>query len=90
MHAGWGRDLQIAETELLRVNMESEGDGASSVVSVHWYNMRSMTVHETMVEQSWTRAGRHFVLTDARVLDGDPRLFRERESSEEAAGKSSE
>ena len=77
MHAGWGRDVQIAETELLRVNMETEGDGASSMVSVRWYNMSSMTVHETMVEQTWLRAGRHFMLTDARVVDGDSRLFRE-------------
>lgn len=74
-HQRWGRDVQVADTELLRVRIDDESGNATSLVAVRWYSMRTMTLHQTTMEQSWERAGRHFVLTDESIVEGDERIL---------------
>ena len=88
-HQAWGRDIHVADTELMRVNLDEDGDRATSLVAVRWYSMRTMTLHQSMVEQSWQRAGRDFVLTDESVVSGATGILVERPSgdSDAAEGK---
>jgi len=74
-HERWGRDVQVADTELLRVRIDDDGGRATSVVAVRWYSMRTMTLHQSTVEQSWERAGRYFILTGENIVEGDNRIF---------------
>jgi len=81
-HQAWGRDVHVADTELMRVNLAEDGERATSLVAVRWYSMRTMTLHQSMVEQSWERAGRDFVLTDESVVSGATGILVETPSEE--------
>lgn len=81
-HQAWGRDIQVADTELMRVNLDEDGERATSLVAVRWYSMRTMTLHQSMVEQSWQRAGRDFILTNESVVSGATGILVERPAAE--------
>ena len=74
-HGRWGGEVQVADTELLRVRIDDEDGSATSLVAVRWYSMRTMTLHQSTLEQNWERAGRYFILTSEDVVGGDERIF---------------
>ena len=55
--------------------MNPDSDGATSLIAVSWYDQRTMTLHGTVLEQTWTRLDDHYVLESERIVDGDERLL---------------
>jgi hypothetical protein len=71
----WGRRIQIADSDMTHLKLDDDKDKATSLVAVSWYDYATMTVHQTLVQQHWKRVDIRYMLTDERVLDGDPALL---------------
>lgn len=76
-HLRWGRDIQIADSEILAVdaNTEEDGTGASSRVAVRWYDQNTMVISQTVIRQSWQKHKQTFLLTNESVESGHPELL---------------
>ncbi|MDD9944938.1 MAG: hypothetical protein OXU20_28100 [Myxococcales bacterium] len=73
-HSGWGERLQLADSDVVQVDMTGENT-ATAVVSYSWYNLGTMTLHTTVVQQRWVRTNEAFVLVDEVVVKGDGSLL---------------
>lgn len=76
-HMHWGRDIQIADTEILGMNPQTdeEGAGAYSRVAVRWYDQRTMVLASTVIRQTWQKHKQAFLLTNESVESGHPGLL---------------
>ncbi len=76
-HMRWGRDIQIADTEILGMNPETddEGQGAFSRVAVRWYDQSTMVLANTVIRQTWQKHKQTFVLTNESIESGHPGLL---------------
>jgi hypothetical protein len=76
-HVRWGRDIQIADTEILGMNPETdeEGTGAFSRVAVRWYDQSTMVLANTVIRQTWQKHKQTFLLTSESVESGHPGLL---------------
>jgi hypothetical protein len=85
----WGRDIRIADTELMAIKVKDSKQEASSFVAFRWYDERHMTLHQTTLKQRWKhhRDAGGFVLVEEEVLDG-PSIFSS--DDEEEAGSESD
>lgn len=91
-HQDWHRELQIADAEVVHVEMGEDRGRAKARVTFRWYDMRTMLISETTLEQRWRRTVRGFVLDSEEVTEGNARLMRipedvreEIETAEQAA-----
>ena len=93
-HMRWGRDIQIADSEILGMNphTDDEGEGAFSRVAVRWYDQDTMVLANTVVRQTWKKHKQTFLLTNESVESGHPGLLviPEAEQSGGAAPKQEE
>lgn len=76
-HMRWGRDVQIADSEILGMNPETdeEGKGAFSRVAVRWYDQSTMVLANTVIRQTWQKHKQTFILTNESVESGHPGLL---------------
>jgi hypothetical protein len=74
-HQRWGTDIQLADTEVVNIQLTSDAKSASAFVSYSWYAMADMTLHETTLRQLWKATNNHFALASESVVRGDPRLL---------------
>ncbi len=76
-HVRWGRDIQIADSEILAVNAHTEDDGSGAVsrVAIRWYDHETMVIAQTIVRQSWQKHKQTFLLTNESVESGHPGLL---------------
>ncbi len=76
-HMRWGRDIQIADTEILGMNPETddEGQGAFSRVAVRWYDESTMVLANTVIRQTWQKHKQTFLLTNESIESGHPGLL---------------
>jgi len=76
-HLRWGRDIQIADSEILGVDAhtEEDGTGASSRVAVRWYDQETMVIAQTIIRQSWRKHKQTFLLTSESIESGHPDLL---------------
>ena len=74
-HYQWHERMQIADSEVLHVQIGEDRAEATSTVSVRWYDQRTMLLAETVLIQKWKRVGRSYVLVEERVGHGDGRLM---------------
>jgi len=76
-HMRWGRDIQIADTEILGMNPETdeEGAGAFSRVAVRWYDQSTMVLANTVIRQTWQKHKQTFLLTNESIESGHPGLL---------------
>ncbi|MGB5811966.1 MAG: hypothetical protein WBG86_15610 [Polyangiales bacterium] len=76
-HLRWGREIQIADSEILAVDAKTEDDGtgASSRVAVRWYDQNTMVISQTVIRQSWQKHKQTFLLTSESVESGHPELL---------------
>ena len=76
-HLRWGRDIQIADTEILGMNpkTDDEGQGAFSRVAVRWYDQSTMVLANTVIRQTWQKHKQTFLLTSESVESGHPGLL---------------
>jgi hypothetical protein len=76
-HMRWGRDIQIADTEILGMNphTDEEGEGAFSRVAVRWYDESTMVLANTVIRQTWQKHKQTFLLTNESIESGHPGLL---------------
>lgn len=74
-HHDWHEGMQIADSEIVHVQVGEDKEDAKAFIKVRWYDQRTMLVSETTLEQKWKKAGRNFVLIAEEVRAGDPRLI---------------
>jgi len=76
-HMRWGRDIQIADTEILGMNPQTdeEGQGAFSRVAVRWYDESTMVLASTVIRQIWQKHKQTFLLTNESIESGHPGLL---------------
>lgn len=74
-HRHWGSAVQVADTEIVHMEVANGSESAISVVAYSWYATESMTLHASLVRQRWTREGQGFALISETVIDGDARLL---------------
>lgn len=74
-HQAWGSDIQLADTEIVHLQIASDNEQASAIVTYSWYAMDTMTLHVTTIRQHWAARSGGFALTSESVIKGDPRLL---------------
>lgn len=74
-HRLWGSEIQLADTEVLNIQIASDAKQASAFVSYSWYAMKDMTLHETTLQQQWSAHNSTFTLSSEVVVRGDPTLL---------------
>lgn len=75
LHRDWGRGLQIADHDIVGMNLADDGSTAVSTVRVSWYRMDSLRLRESYVEQRWKKDRGNFYLVAEEVDQGDEGLF---------------
>ena len=74
-HRRWGRSIKLADGEVLSVEFSPERDSAEAIVTYSWYDLETMTLHDTVVRQHWQENEDFYGLSGETVIGGDPRLF---------------
>lgn len=74
-HQAWGSDIQLADTEIVHLQIAPDNEQASAIVTYSWYAMDTMTLHVTTIRQHWAARSGSFALTSESVIKGDPRLL---------------
>jgi hypothetical protein len=75
-HERWGTDIQLADTEVMNIQLASDAKNASAFVTYSWYAMTDMTLHETTLRQLWKSHNNTFALASESVVRGDPSLLK--------------
>lgn len=89
-HQRWSSQIQIADVELMRIEMARGEDRADIVVGLSWYSYETMELRQTIVRQRWRRdEGGSYVLRSEEVLGGDPALLGREPREAEAEAQSS-
>ncbi len=83
-HYDWHRTLQIADTEVVGVEVGDDRDHATSFVTVRWYGHDTMLLAETTLQQSWRRTLNGYLLIAEEVSEGNDRLLEVPERMREA------
>jgi hypothetical protein len=74
-HAHWGNEVQLADSEVLQIEMQPGGESAIAMISYEWYMTEAMTLHQSVVRQRWSQAGEGYALISELVVQGDGRIF---------------
>ena len=74
-HQSWGSEIQLADSEILNVQIAPGNEHANALITYSWYAMDSMTLHETTVRQRWAALGGNYALVSETVVKGDARLL---------------
>lgn len=80
-HQHWGGSVQVADTEIVHMEIANGAESAISVIAYSWYATESMTLHTSLVRQRWAAEGQSFLLISEAVIDGDLRLLDKNASS---------
>ncbi len=71
----WGRQFRIADTELVRLDIDSEQEQAIAFMAISWYRIDQMTLHYTIVRQVWKEHDGHYLMSAEAVSEGDALLM---------------
>jgi hypothetical protein len=75
-HHRWGSDIQIADMDILDVQVAGEEqENAISVVHIRWYDQSTMLIADTVVAQQWERVTGGYILVEETVRAGNERLL---------------
>jgi hypothetical protein len=75
-HRHWGSAVQLADAEVVHVQIASDASNATAFVTYSWYSTDDMTLHQSVVRQRWNSVEENFVLFSETVVQGDPLLLR--------------
>ena len=67
-HAHWGAQIQVADSEVVQMEMGPDQETAIAVVSYEWYMLAAMTLHNTVVQQRWAHVHDGFLLVSESVV----------------------
>ncbi|HET8936272.1 MAG TPA: hypothetical protein VFN67_22670 [Polyangiales bacterium] len=74
-HSLWGTDIQLADSEIVNIQIANDSNKASAFVLYSWYAMTDMTLHETTLRQLWEAQSSSYTLSSETVVKGDPGLL---------------
>lgn len=74
-HSRWGTDIQLADSEIVNIQITNDAKNASAFVSYSWYAMDDMTLYETTLRQLWESRDNGYVLSSESVVKGNPKLL---------------
>lgn len=74
-HQGWGESISIAEVDLVRMKIAADKKSAMSEISLTWYDEGGVTLHSSVITQTWENVRGKFQLVDEAIRRGDPRVF---------------
>ena len=87
-HHAWGDEIQMADVDILRMEMADDEKTATVVVAFGWYDYDTMTLERTVVRQKWNSlSAGGFVLVEENVIDGNDRLLEPPPEPEEDEGE---
>lgn len=73
--AHWTGEVQLAEHEVVNVQMDDAGDTAIAIVTCSWYGLSDMSLHSTVIQQTWKNFSGEYALVEEHVVRGDPDLL---------------
>ena len=73
-HSAWGRAVEVADSELIHIQIAPDGNTATSTIAYSWYDLSAMTLARTVVKQQWNISGTYAV-TGEVVVEGAPELL---------------
>lgn len=74
-HREWGHDIQIADSDTTHLTLSDDEEDAISLVTVSWYDQRTMELSQTVIRQRWTHTDNGFRLDQERVVGGNEALL---------------
>lgn len=74
-HQRWGDDIQLADSEVMQVQIASDSEHANALVNYSWYALDTMTLRQTTVRQRWSAVAGGYALMSEAVVRGDPNLL---------------
>ena len=74
-HMAWGEDIQLADSEVVSIQMAPDQESAIALVSYQWYRTADMNLYTTIVQQRWSQVGENFLLMSERVVKGEVALL---------------
>ncbi len=74
-HRLWGSAVQLADAEVVHVQIAPGAENAVAFVSYSWYGTDTMTLHQSVVRQRWAAKGQSYALMSEVVVQGDPQLL---------------
>ena len=74
-HRHWGERIQVADSEIVEMEMTPDHENATAIVAYNWYLASAMTLHTTTVRQRWANMDGSYGLISEAIVGGDPRLF---------------
>lgn len=83
--AHWTGEVQLADHEVVHVQMDPAGETATAVVTCSWYGLSDMSLHSSVIQQTWKDFDGDFALVDEVVVRGNPKLLLD-SPAEPAAG----
>jgi hypothetical protein len=75
-HQDWGGSIELADTEILHVQLAPGNEQADALVTYSWFDKSTMTLRETTVKQRWLSHAGSYALSEEAVVRGDPKLLR--------------
>jgi hypothetical protein len=67
--------VQLAEHEVVHVQMDESGDTAVAMVTCSWYGLSDMSLHSSVIQQTWKNFDGEYALIEEHVVRGDPTLL---------------
>ena len=83
-HAHWGERVQVADSEVVHVELTPDEDNAVAMIVYQWYATEAMTLHQSVVRQRWAREGDGYALLSETIVQGDARLFAQADAGKPA------
>ena len=74
-HRGWGSQIQLADVEVVQVQMSNDGELATAFVTYSWYGTDAMTLHQSVVRQRWVATKEAYTLVSEAIVQGDAQLL---------------
>lgn len=73
-HATWGRAVEVADSEVVHIQIAPDGNTATSTLAYSWYDLSAMTLARTVVRQQWDIRNGYQVMSE-EVIEGDAALL---------------
>lgn len=74
-HRQWGHDIAIADIDPTHIQLGEDGEHARSLVTVTWYDQRTMELTRTVVTQQWERTDNGYMLSAETIVGGSDLLL---------------
>ena len=74
-HRQWGAGIQVADAEVVILDMSPDHESATAVLAYQWYLYDNMSLRQSVVRQIWALNEGGYGLMAERIVQGDPRLF---------------